>query len=85
MPTTNSGDEKPYLAISTEDMKLVSDYTRLSFNEILELDCITYRILVKDALTFKLRESKDGQEYLENCWLLRQTSPDRKKLRQKLS
>lgn len=85
MPSTNSGDEKPYLAISTEDMKLVSDYTRLSFNEILELDCITYRILVKDALTFKLRESKDGQEYLENCWLLRQTSPDRKKLRQKLS
>lgn len=65
-------------------MKLVSDYTRMSFNEILDLDCYTYRLLVKDALTFKMRQSKDGQEYLENCWLLRQTTPDRKKLHQQL-
>jgi hypothetical protein len=64
---------------------LVSDYTRLNFNEVVELDCITYKLLAKDALVDKLGQTEEGREYLENCWILRQTEPDREKLRERYS
>lgn len=68
--------------VQTEDIKLVSDYTGLNFNEVLQLDCFTYKIIFKDAFIYKMRSKPEGQEYLENCWLLTQTQPDKKNLRQ---
>lgn len=47
----------------------------------MELDCYTYRVLLKDAFVHKMSQSKDGQEYLESAWILQQTAPDRDKLR----
>ncbi|MEA4894233.1 MAG: hypothetical protein VB064_03125 [Oscillospiraceae bacterium] len=62
---------------------MVADYSGLNFAQVLDLDCYTYKALVKDALVFKLKQSEKGREYLEDCWLLTQTAPDRKKLREK--
>lgn len=78
------GDEEPpeYLAYKTYDLKLVSDYSGLNFEECLKLDCITYRMLVRDAQIHRLSKTEEGQKYLEDCWILRQTKPDKKKLRQ---
>ena len=81
MPT-GSGEEKPYLYGDTEDIKLVADYSRLSFDECLELDCYTYRLLFKDAFIYDYKQSEDGRNYLEDCYLLQQTQPDRKALRE---
>lgn len=64
-------------------MRLVSEYSGLNFNEILDLDCVSYVILVRDAFVYKMKQSPEGREYLEEAWYLKQTTPDRKKLREK--
>jgi hypothetical protein len=71
------------LIVGSEDLKLAADYSKLNFDELLKLDCISYKILVRDAFIYKLKQSEEGREYLEECWLLKQTSPDRNKLRNK--
>ena len=63
-------------------MKLAADYTRLNFRELLELDCVSYLTVVRDAFVYKLKQTEEGREILENDWLLKQTAPDRKKLRE---
>ena len=55
----------------------------MSFSEIVELDCITYRQLLHDAIVYNLEQTEDGKDYLENCWILKQTRPDYKKLKEK--
>ncbi len=82
MPS-DSDEDVPYLLTETGDLKLVSDYTRMDFNQVIELDCVTYKILAKDAFVDKLGQTEEGREYLENCWILTQTKPDREKLRKK--
>lgn len=62
-------------------IKMVSDYTGLNFNEVIELDCYTFRVLTKDALINKLSHTEEGMALLEEDWLLKQTSPDMGKLR----
>lgn len=79
------GDEvKEYLRRDTVDIKLVSDYTGINFNDVVELDCYTYKILLKDAFIHKLSETPDGQEYLETAWILQQSEPNRDALRKAL-
>ena len=77
-----TADETPYLETETKDLKLIADYTSLSFNEVLLLDCITYKKLLRDAFIDMMSKNEVGRDYLENCWILKQTKPDRKKLRE---
>lgn len=48
----------------------------------MELDCYTYKVLLKDAFIYKMSKSKEGQEYLETAWILQQSAPDREALRE---
>ena len=66
---------------STGDLKLVSNYTGLNFNEAIELDCITYKMLVRDAFIDMMSQTEEGRDYLEQCWILTQTKPDTAGLR----
>lgn len=66
-------------------MKLAADYSGLSFAELYELDCVSYITLVRDAFVYRMKQSKEGREYLEDAWYIKQTSPDRKKLREKFT
>ena len=63
-------------------MKLVADYSGLNFNEVIELDCITFKMLVRDAFIDMMGKTEEGRDYLEQCWILKQTEPDTVKLRQ---
>lgn len=83
MPVDEDEEPKPYLYTETDGLKAVADYARMSFDDCLLLDCITYKKLVRDSLIYKMRQTPEGQEYLENCWILTQTQPDKKKLREK--
>lgn len=47
----------------------------------MDLDSITYRILVRDAFIYNMKQTEEGKEYLEQCWIITQTKPDRKSLR----
>lgn len=47
----------------------------------MQIDCFTYKLLFRDAFINRMRQTEEGREYLENCWLITQTEPDRAKLR----
>ena len=61
---------------------MVADYTGLNFNEIMELDCITFKMLVRDAFVDMMSKTEEGRDYLEQCWILTQTDPDVERLRE---
>lgn len=78
------GEEKPWdYEVETEEIKKVADYTGLNFAEVTELDCYTFRLLFRDAYITELKKTEQGREYLEDCYLLTQTEPDRKGLRER--
>ena len=53
----------------------------MNFSELMQVDCITFKMLLRDAFINRMRQNEEGREYLENCWLITQTEPDRAKLR----
>lgn len=53
----------------------------MNFDELMQIDCITFKMLLRDGFINKMRQTEDGREYLENCWLIKQTEPDRARLR----
>lgn len=65
-------------------MKLVADYTGLSFPEVRALDYVEYLTYRRDAFIHRLNQTEHGQEYLDNAWRMEQTEPDREALRRKL-
>lgn len=60
----------------------MSDYSRLSFAELMELDIYTYKSLFRDAYIYNLKQTEEGREYLKECYTLTLTEPDRNTLRQ---
>ncbi|MBO5023582.1 MAG: hypothetical protein J6D11_04675 [Clostridia bacterium] len=67
--------------IHTFAEKLVSEYTGFNFAQIEELPIDVYYMLLRDAFIYKQSQTKEGREYLEECWILEQTEPDRETLR----
>lgn len=63
--------------------RLVSEYSGLNFLELEDLPIDTYFLLMRDAFIYKQNQTEAGREYLEKCWILEQTEPDRKALRKK--
>lgn len=69
--------------ISTTWEHLVSEYTGLNMLEVEQLDYIDYLIYRRDAFIWRMSQTEAGTEYLDNAWRLEQTTPDRKRLREK--
>lgn len=65
----------------TRDLKIVSDYTGMSFKELEKLSCFDLWYLLSEAVIYNCEQTEKGREYLENAWILEQTRPDRKRLR----
>ena len=38
---------------------------------------------MREAFIWENNQTKEGREYLENCWRMTQTKPDRESLREK--
>ena len=53
----------------------------MNFDELMQIDCITFKMLLRDGFINRMRQTEEGREYLENCWLIKQTEPDRARLR----
>lgn len=85
MPSQGEVSYNPFEVVMTDSLKLISDYSRIDFMEILNLDCVVYKLLFRDALIYKLKQSEQGKDYLQDCWILQQTNPDRKALRDNFS
>ena len=53
----------------------------MNFFEILELDFVEYLLYLRDGFIYRLTQTEKGNEYLDKCWILEQTKPDRTALR----
>lgn len=72
----------PY-KLETQGEKQVIDYTGLSLAEVQRLDLDDYLFLMREGYIYALSQTEAGREYLDNCWRITQTRPDRKALREK--
>lgn len=45
-------------------------------DKAMELDILTFNKLLRDSIVIAYSETKDGREYLEDCWRMNQTEPD---------
>lgn len=70
--------------ITTWGRRLVAEYSGLNFHQVGQLDYGTYLLWLRDAYIHGLNQTEDGRKYLDDCWRMEQTKPDRAKLREKL-
>ena len=82
-PGGGSGDEVHY-RLNTKGEKLVIDYLNITIFHVQEMPIDLYLYFMREANIHKLMQTKEGREYLDNCWRMEQTKPDRKKLREKM-
>ena len=82
-PVGGSGDEVHY-RLNTKGEKLVIDYLNITIFDVQEMPIDLYLYFMREANIHKLMQTKEGREYLDNCWRMEQTKPDRKKLREKM-
>ena len=61
---------------------LVFEVFGIPISDQMELDCLTYARLQRDAICGKLIKTPEGKDYLDKCWTLQQTKSDKKKLRE---
>lgn len=59
------------------------DYTGLNLNEIQLMELDEYLFYMREAYIYSLNQTEKGREYLDNCWRITQTRPDRQALREK--
>jgi hypothetical protein len=45
------------------------------------MEVLEYWLLLRDAVIYNYMQTKEGREYLDNCYRMEQKEPDRKKLR----
>ena len=69
-----------YIA-TTWGRRLVAEYSGLNFHQVGQLDYGTYLLWLRDAYIAGLNSTEDGRKYLDDCWRMEQTAPDRAKLR----
>lgn len=69
--------------IYTMQLKMVHDYTGLSFEEILDLPLSLFLLYRYDSYLYSKYTTPGGKEYLEQCWMMEQTKPDKENLRKR--
>lgn len=62
--------------IYTYPDKMVSGYSGLSIYEVDNISILEYWLLLRDSFIYKLAQTKDGREYLNNAYRLTQTEAD---------
>ena len=85
-PTTyEENKNEEWLIVGTQDLKMLYDYTGINFNDLLDLDCYTYKKLLIDAFVYNMKHTEKGREWLEDAWILTQTDIDEKGLNKMLN
>lgn len=79
---SDNDDDKGHYAVNTYEEKIICDYTGYTFKDIDDLVVFEYWLLLRDAVIFNNMQTEEGKEYLDNCWIMEQTQPDRKKIRE---
>lgn len=64
--------------LATWEIRRISEYTKLSFKEVLDLPYGAYLLYRKESWIASFQISEDGREFLKALWRLRQTEADEK-------
>lgn len=83
MPTTGGDGDGQHYEVNTLEEKIIREYTGFAFRDLEELDVFEYWLYLRDAIVYNYSQTKEGRDYLDQCWILEQTAPQRDKLRQK--
>ena len=75
-------EAKIYYTNDTQLEKIVSDYTGLNFIELENINICDFWFFCRCAVINANSQSKEGLEYLEKCWILKQDKPDRQSLKE---
>lgn len=67
--------EEDYDCASWE-IKAISDYTKMSFNEVMELPISLFLLYKKEAWLHNNLKTEAGRNFLKDLWRLQQTEPD---------
>lgn len=65
-----------YFQLNTSELRLISKYSGLNFNEVLDLQYSDYLLYKKDAWIDSWNKTEEGREFLKNLWRLQQTEAD---------
>jgi len=77
-------DDKGHYEVNTIEEKIVFEYTGYNFEKLEGLDVTEFWLYLRDAVIYNHMKTEEGREYLEKCWVMEQTKPDRKSLREKM-
>ena len=80
--STDSAGRHDYIN-TTWGKRLVAEYTGLNFHQVGQLDYGTFLLWRRDAFIAGLNRTEEGRQYLDDCWRMEQTKPERAMLRQK--
>lgn len=62
----------------TSNLKSISEYTGLNFNEIFNLPYSFFLLYAKESWLYSLKQDEKGREFLKTLWELKQTNVDMK-------
>lgn len=68
----------------TRAEKLVIDYLNISIFDAQEMPIDLYLYFMRESYIYTLSQTEKGRKYLEDCYRMTQTKPDRKKIREKI-
>lgn len=74
-------DSKVNYSVETYWEHLVAEYVGISMLDVEELNYLDYLRYRRDAFIHKANQTEKGQEYLNKAFMLEQTKPDRKALK----
>ena len=68
------------ICIYTGDIKQISEYTGLNFNEVYNLSYSLFLLYRKDSFIHNMNQTEEGRKILKDLWRLQQTEADTQKL-----
>lgn len=74
MPCSNRASEEDIDIMSS--VKLVMDYSNLSYYQVLQLPCDMFKLMVKNQYVYNLQQTEQGRQYLEDCKIYNTAEPD---------
>ena len=80
----DGNNDEGHYKVNTVEEKTVCDYTGFNFSDLEEMCVFEYWLLLRDAVIYGHMQTEEGREYLNNCWRMTQTSPDRAAIRKKM-
>lgn len=70
--------------VDTRAEKLVIDYLNISIFDVQEMPIDLYLYFMRESYIYMLSQTENGRKYLEDCYRMTQTKPDREKIREKI-